>query len=110
MGSAYPSEVVLELEVDLDDDILEDQIMKIATEALSNALRHSGAENVDIKVEADSTHLFVRVHDDGIGFDGSQPTKGMGLANIRDRALKVGGIVDIESSPDGTTIVVSASL
>jgi signal transduction histidine kinase len=109
MGSAYPSEVVLELEVDLDDEGLEDQIVKIATEALSNALRHAEANRVDIKVEADSKHLLVRVHDNGTGFDSSRPTKGMGLANIRDRALKIGGVVDIDSSPEGSAIEVSAS-
>ena len=110
MGSAYPSNVRLELDItDVDDDNLEDQILRIVTEALSNALRHSGGTNIDVQVEAGSDGVLIRVADDGIGFDTRRPTTGMGLANIAARAEKIGGALTLRSQPgDGLVVEVVA--
>ena len=109
MGSAYPSNVRLELDITDTDDDLEDQILRIVTEALSNALRHSGGTNIDVNVEAGSNRVLIRVSDDGIGFDTSRPTTGMGLANIAARAEKIGGVLKLRSQPgDGSVVEVVA--
>ena len=110
MGSAYPSNVHLELDItDIDDDNLEDQILRIVTEALSNALRHSAGNNIDVNVETGSDGISIRVTDDGIGFDTRSPTTGMGLANIAARAEKIGGALTLRSQPgDGLVVEVVA--
>jgi signal transduction histidine kinase len=109
MGSAYPSDLRLELNItDVDDDNLEDQILRIVTEALSNALRHSEGTNIDVKVEAGSDGVLIRVADDGIGFDTRRlTTTGMGLANIAARAERIGGVLNLRSQPgDGSVVEV----
>ena len=109
MGSAYPSRVRLELDITDIDDNLEDQILRIVTEALSNALRHSQGTNIDVKVETGSDGVLIRIADDGIGFDASRPTTGMGLANIAARAERIGGVLKLRSQPgDGAVVEVVA--
>ena len=110
MGSAYPSNVHLELDItDIDDDNLEDQILRIVTEALSNALRHSAGNNINVNVETGSDGISIRVTDDGIGFDTRRPTTGMGLANIAARAERIGGVLTLTSQPgDGSVVEVVA--
>ena len=110
MGLAYPSNVRLELDItDVDDDNLEDQILSIVTEALSDALRHSGGTNIDVEVNTGSDGVSIRVTDDGIGFDTRSPTTGMGLANIAARAEKIGGALTLRSQPgDGSVVEVVA--
>jgi len=109
MGSAYPSNVRLELDITDTDDNLEDQILRIVTEALSNALRHSGGTNIDVKVEVGSNRVLIRVADDGVGFDTRRPTTGLGLANIAARAERIGGALTLRSQPgDGSVVEVVA--
>jgi len=106
MGSAYPSEVRLELAIaQSGDQALDDEILRLLSEALSNALRHSGAAHVNVLVESDSTGWRLRVQDDGIGFDTDLVSHGMGLSNLSARAERVGGTTSITSSPGIGTMV-----
>ena len=82
------------------------ELVAVLREALSNVARHAGASSVDIEVVVDGrggdVHLLVR--DNGRGFDvDSGRDGGLGLRNMRTRAERVGGAVDIGSSPDGGT-------
>ena len=96
MGSAYPSRV--ELSVDpLETIDAEDEIILLITEALSNALRHSQAENVAVGVDIDTAYLRLTVTDDGVGFDPSAVEIGMGLANMRARVLGLDGDLEVRS-------------
>ena len=105
MGSAYPANVRLTLDnvtgTDADDDIV-----LIVTEALSNALRHSQAENVEVSLGQEDDELVLRITDDGIGFDPSETDElGMGVASMRTRARGLGGRLVIEPLPGGGTSV-----
>jgi signal transduction histidine kinase len=83
------------------------QILQMAREALSNAVRHSKAGRVTIGVHDDGAALEIRVEDDGIGFDADvAPRPGhLGLANLRDRAAALGGTLTIETQPgNGTSL------
>jgi len=103
MGRAYSTQVVLSL-VDVKEGPFNDDVVLLATEALSNALRHSRAERVDIEVTQDEDGLTLVVADNGIGFE-SAATVGMGLANMRARAQLFGGAVELDSRPgEGTTV------
>jgi signal transduction histidine kinase len=86
-------------------------LMLIVQEAVFNALRHGGADtvNVDVAFEADVAAVELTVHDDGSGFTiGEQqgPDEGhFGLQGMRERAERLGGRLSVESAPGrGTTV------
>lgn len=89
-------------------------VYRIAQEALSNALRHSGASRVDVSFETDGRSVRIGVADDGCGFrvdrleghDGDSG-RGLGLVGMRERARNAGGTLKIESTPgEGTRVSV----
>lgn len=81
---------------------------RIITEGLTNALRHSHATAILIRVGATGDSLVATVKDNGCG--GTPPAhsingNGVGLPSIHDRAQQLGGAVSIHSPPgDGTTL------
>ncbi|MFF4753991.1 GAF domain-containing sensor histidine kinase [Streptomyces sp. NPDC002514] len=86
----------------------EEALLRVAQEALHNALRHSGGAHVAVTVDRRGCGAVLRVTDDGGGFDpGSVHRAGrhLGLVSMRDRASGVGGTLTVESAPGkGTTI------
>ncbi|MGW2639714.1 GAF domain-containing sensor histidine kinase [Streptomyces sp. NPDC001348] len=86
----------------------EEAVLRVAQEALHNALRHSGAEHVDVSVTRRGHGAVLRVTDDGRGFDPQtvrSAGRHLGLVSMRDRASGAGGRLTVESAPGkGTTI------
>ncbi|MFF4020492.1 GAF domain-containing sensor histidine kinase [Streptomyces sp. NPDC001843] len=86
----------------------EEAMLRVAQEALHNALRHSGAEHVDVTVARCGHGAVLRVTDDGRGFDPQTVRRAgrhLGLVSMRDRASGAGGRLTVESAPGkGTTI------
>ena len=86
----------------------EEALLRIAQEALHNALRHSGAEHVAVTLGRRGPSAVLRITDDGRGFDtGAVRHAGrhLGLVSMRHRAGSVGGRLTVESEPGkGTTI------
>jgi signal transduction histidine kinase len=84
------------------------EVLRIAQEALQNALRHAGAEHVDVRLHADDGHLRLAVTDDGMGFDPADPAlraRRLGLTSMEERARALGGTLTIDSRPGtGTTV------
>jgi signal transduction histidine kinase len=76
------------------------QLLQMTREALSNATRHARAQHIRLSMQADEGALRLGVDDDGIGFDArSDPPAGhLGLANLRQRAAALGGVLTIDSS------------
>jgi signal transduction histidine kinase len=106
MGSAYPAQVTLEIgTAGLPAEQLEDEVVKFVTEALSNALRHSGGDEVAVVVDADTDWCRISVSDNGVGFDRVQSSTGMGLANLTARAASLGGNADVRSDKGGGSTV-----
>ncbi len=88
-----------------------DDALQMIREALSNALRHSGATNISVTIEEGADCVLISVTDDGDGFDPSNVHKGMGLDNLRSRADKARGTTTINSAPGrGTTVLISLPL
>lgn len=111
MGSAYPASVRLSMDLGYSiDGRLEDEIVAIITESLSNALRHSSADQVEVSVVVDEEQCEITVSDEGTGFDTTAPTKGMGLENLRSRVERRSGEMKIMSSDQGTELKVSLPL
>ncbi len=73
-------------------------VARIFRESLTNSLKHSGAGRVvaNIRVRQDCFELTTK--DDGRGFDASEVTDGHGLANMKSRAVDLGGELSMESS------------
>jgi signal transduction histidine kinase len=84
------------------------EVLRIAQEALQNALRHAEAHNVDVRIEADNGGLRLAVADDGVGFDPADPglrSRRLGLTSMEERARALGGRLTIASRPgEGTTV------
>jgi two-component system, NarL family, sensor histidine kinase UhpB len=79
-------------------------VYRVAQEALTNALRHSGAERIELTLEgAGAGGAELRVADDGRGLDGA--TEGAGLRGMRERALLAGGLLELGRAPAGGALV-----
>lgn len=80
----------------------------IGREALANALHHAQAQQVVLSLEGDEGELLLSVRDDGIGIaadDGRARPGHLGLVGMRERALAIGGRLQISSAPGRGTIV-----
>jgi two-component system, NarL family, sensor histidine kinase UhpB len=80
-------------------------VYRVAQEALSNAVRHSGASRVEVMLRRVGTGVELEITDDGAGFAFSEAEGGLGIPGMRERALLVGGEVVIESGPGRGTNV-----
>jgi signal transduction histidine kinase len=86
-------------------------VVPVVREALSNVARHAAASHVDVEVAVRDGHVHVVVADDGRGLDGAAPSGGHGLDNLRARAARRGGALEIVDGPaGGTTLRWSAPL
>lgn len=74
-------------------------IYRIIQEQLNNILKYAGASEIEIELKKEKDFLTVSIKDNGIGFDTSLNSKGIGLKNIKHRADLFNGIVQIISSP-----------
>lgn len=89
-------------------------LFRIAQEALTNAERHAGARQIDMRLVRRGRCLTLTIADDGAGFDAqdiaSHPQRGIGLRNMMERMEAIGGSLAIDSSPQGTRVVASIDL
>ncbi|HTY49228.1 MAG TPA: GAF domain-containing sensor histidine kinase [Steroidobacteraceae bacterium] len=90
----------------------EHALLRIAQEAVSNAVRHADPANVRICLTGEDAHWLLSVTDDGRGLDDSPErcaSQGFGLTSMRERATAIGGEWRIESTT-GTGTCVSVRL
>jgi len=88
-------------------------LFRILQEALSNAERHAGGRDVEVRAQAEAGNLEVAISDGGPGFDPlAAPMEGhLGLAGMRERAEVLGGRFELLTGPDrGTTVRVELPL
>jgi signal transduction histidine kinase len=87
---------------------IDDEVFRIAQEALHNALRHAAASRLEVQLEEGRRRLALTVRDDGRGFDPTSPalrSRRLGLTSMEERAGALGGTLTIGSEPGtGTTI------
>jgi signal transduction histidine kinase len=80
---------------------LELSAYRIVQEALTNTLRHAGAQHAEVTVRFDEDELVLEVVDDGEGNGDANGTPGRGLIGMRERAAVFGGRLDAGPSADG---------
>lgn len=86
----------------------ETALFRIAQEALTNVAKHAHAAQVTIALDKNATGANLTIMDNGCGFDPAAPqSAAWGLIAMRERALAIGGSLDITSAPGrGTKIIV----
>ncbi|SFS09312.1 Two component regulator propeller [Granulicella pectinivorans] len=85
---------------------LEREVMRVAQEAVTNAVRHARAGLVVVDLRYQPVELTLAVRDDGAGFAPEQVASGrFGLVGMRERAERIGGRLEIESSAESGTVV-----
>ncbi|NJN54290.1 MAG: sensor histidine kinase [Anaerolineae bacterium] len=93
-------------------EAVEEQIYRIAQEALNNALKHSSASLLTVRLRADEDFVEISIIDDGVGFDTQAVGDGgMGLQTMEERVEELDGELLIESIPgEGTAVTVHVDL
>lgn len=92
---------------------MEEDLYRIAEQALNNALKHAAATTVTVRMDCGEERVAVEVVDNGCGFDPAsvEDKGGQGLVSMRERANRIGGILTVVSSPgQGTTIRVDVEI
>jgi nitrate/nitrite-specific signal transduction histidine kinase len=87
------------------------EVWRIIIEGLNNIIKHASASNVLVELTQNTDHLVVNIQDDGVGFNTQLTSPGMGLNNIKTRADRLAGVLQIQSSPtEGTQILLDVPL
>jgi signal transduction histidine kinase len=110
-GTAAHADVNVEGVIQKLDASQEHHLLRIGLEALTNALKHSGAQRIliTLRFRGDATELSVEDDGSGVGH-GAQDMPGsrFGLQGIRERVDKLGGMLQIDSAPgEGTRLAVT---
>jgi signal transduction histidine kinase/ligand-binding sensor domain-containing protein len=111
----------VDVEVDVSGDVrrlpedMEQNLLRIAQEAVTNALKHAHPTKIIVKLHHEGQDLKLRVTDNGCGFEPDDAFAGMGghfgLIGIRERAEHIGGELRLESQPGcGTQVEISVPL
>lgn len=116
------SRLQIDVEIRLDDRRLpppvETALFRVLQEAITNVVKHSGADRVGVILEAGDTDVRLIVEDDGRGFDLASDhgelelgVQHLGLVGLRERLALVGGSLELESGTQaGTTVYVRIPL
>lgn len=83
-------------------------LFRIVQEQLNNIIKHSGAQNVWIRLFNEADEFILEIKDDGKGFDSTHSKKGIGILNIKNRAELFNGKAEIFTEPgSGCQLIVS---
>jgi nitrate/nitrite-specific signal transduction histidine kinase len=109
VGRTYGLEVdFAPAEVGLLEPDAEQALFRIAQEAITNVVRHAAAQRVEVRLGRQDRLVTLEVEDDGRGFDPharAVSARRLGLVSMRERALELGGVLDIDSRPGAGTVV-----
>jgi nitrate/nitrite-specific signal transduction histidine kinase len=92
---------------------VEEELYRVASEALNNALKHAAADSVDVRLFQNQDVVVLEIRDDGVGFDPdlARGRGGFGLRNMEERVARLGGELVLDSRPgEGTAVKVEVHL
>jgi signal transduction histidine kinase len=97
------------------DRKIEDELLRIGQEAVSNAVRHADARRIDVQLVYATSGVSLVVADDGRGFapssNGAGPEGHYGIRGMRERAQEIDAVIVLDSAPgNGTRVSVEAPL
>lgn len=82
--------------------VIENNVLRVGQEAITNAINHAHASQINVRLDFGEKHFRMDVSDDGKGFDPLNPppsTGGFGLVGMRERSAEVKGELNIASAP-----------
>ena len=83
-------------------------LVQLTREALSNVGKHAQATTCRVSLHRDGEDAILEIDDDGRGFDPAAPQTGLGLHNLKDRGIAIGGRIAVKSKAgEGTTIQIA---
>jgi two-component system, NarL family, sensor kinase len=93
-------------------------VFRILQESLTNVHRHSGGQRADVRIRCEATAVKLEVKDNGKGIPAdlwepakdSRGTRGVGLRGMNERVSRLGGTLELVSTPAGTTVVATIPL
>jgi signal transduction histidine kinase len=80
-------------------------IYRIIQEALQNINKYSKAKSAAVNISADNNNIYIEIKDNGIGFDTSKITSGIGIKNLKKRTETLKGSFTIESQPGKGAVI-----
>jgi PAS domain S-box-containing protein len=86
---------------------IESNLLRISQEAITNAMKHSGAKQINVRLSAGPEAVQLAIEDNGAGFDPHVSTlsRGFGLISMQERADRIGGDLTILTKPGSGTKV-----
>ena len=110
--SSHEAEVTYNIDTSINWDKVGNAIKinmyRILQEGLQNINKYAGAKNIQVEISGDSENVFLKIQDDGIGFDVNKKSKGIGMQNMISRTNDCQGIIYISSKKgNGTSIEIT---
>ena len=107
--------ILVYLEIQGDDQRLPSSVAealyRVAQEALHNVARHAKATRVDINLRSTPERVAMTIEDNGIGFNTKRANRGLGLTNMQERIMALGGRLTLDSQVGiGTTVTAEIEL
>ena len=90
---------------------MEQELYRIAQEALNNVLKHAHATRAEVRLDVSTDVVSLQIQDNGIGFDPENADLGgFGLRGMRERVKRLGGLLQVRSTPgEGTCVSIYAT-
>ena len=85
-------------------------LFRMIQEGMQNVVRHAVASKLQIRIYRTGHQVVTQLKDNGHGFDTKLKTTGVGIANMRQRAVSLGGTVKWDTGTKGTTITILVPL
>jgi signal transduction histidine kinase len=113
--SSHEAEVTYNIDTSINWDKIGNSIKinmyRILQEGLQNINKYANAKNITVEISGNAENVFLKIQDDGIGFDVHKKSKGFGMQNMISRTNDCNGIIDINSKKDeGTSILVTVPI
>lgn len=104
-GTSLAAQLIVEGEHRELPAALEQGLLCIATESITNSIKHAHARSFVVTLTYERDRVRLLIADDGVGFETGAPHDGLGLIGMRERAVELGGQLAITSNPGGGTQV-----
>lgn len=107
--------ILVYLDVQCNDKLLPpsttEALYRITQEALHNVAHHAHASRVDISLHCSARRVSLTIDDNGIGFDTAASRQGLGIANMQERLMSIGGKLSLRSELSiGTTVIAEVGI
>ena len=88
--------------------VVENNLLRIGQEAITNAVKHAQAKHIEVVLKFDERQFEMSVSDDGRGFDPAHPPTsegGLGLTSMRERAAELNDTLTVNNAPEKGTVI-----